>query len=174
MIQGLAMRGQEVASAIVAIRSGTLQLWAAERQLPGLSHLILSDGHWKTLGELKAVSRDLTAAGHPDIVSSLIDNVMTLIAGRRIGGAETSAAAERRAAPHTAPAHPAQASAEAAGPSAPVFRIPARFGVDATGEPTPHEPPREAARELIEIPEALDVSQLGDEWWEPPPEGPAR
>jgi hypothetical protein len=149
LIQGLAMREQEVATAIVAVRGRTLQLADAERQLPGLSRLIGTTGHWNTLGELRAVAGEVAAAGYPDTVLNLIRNVMTRIAGRRIGSAETSAAGARPA----APAHPAQAATGEAGPSA----------------------PREPAGPVIEIPEGLDLSELDAKWWQPPPpEGPAR
>ncbi len=153
-IASLAMQQHDVARAIAAVRQRSLPHSVAVAQFPGLSRMIHTDGHWATLGNLKAVANELPTPNAQQGFWDLIGNLNALMAGRAPGQAAITVGQQ-----------PAAAMGGSSRPIPPVPRFPAELAIprEPSG-PAVHGSSSQPAK--LEIPVGLDLNSLGDKWWD--------
>lgn len=153
-IASLAMQQHEVARVIAAVRQRSLPRSAAVAQFPGLDRMLHKDGHWTTLGNLKAVANELPTPNAQQGFWDLIGNLNALMAGRAPGQAAAAAGQQ-----------PAAAIAGSSRPIPPVPRFPAELAIpkEPSG-PAVHGSSSQPAK--LEIPVGIDMASLSDKWWD--------
>lgn len=154
----LQLMGQQldaVARAILSVRAGRESLQAIDREFPGVSRLVTPSGRWRSRSELLQVFDKLRSDADRRDFRRLVLRLTILLDQGQQGGADSSRAAEQRAAPVEPP------------PVAPARR--ADSGFSHLSDLSEARPFLDLNAQAVDIPPGIGLSGLGSEWWRPGP-----
>ncbi|CAM3806902.1 hypothetical protein [Paracidovorax anthurii] len=76
LMQDLSSRADEAALVVMGLRHGAFDLRTAERELPGLSRLVLPNGDWRPIDE---ILHNVASAASPEEVFRVVGRIASMV-----------------------------------------------------------------------------------------------